>query len=87
MTHTVRIHLQASVAGSIGDKGTIMPKTKTVRPVGYVVEYEYAGFEYRITKTGQGWEAVPLPGQHHAASKPKHVAAAVECYLQDYNEA
>lgn len=65
-----------------------MAKIKTVRHVGYTVQYEYAGFEYQITKTSDrpDWQAVPLLGQHRAANKDKHRRAAIECYLQDYNE-
>lgn len=63
-------------------------KTKplTTRPIGYAVEYEYAGFQYTLLKTATGWQATPHPHQHHAAAKGKHVRAAVECYLQDHNE-
>lgn len=51
--------------------------------------YEYAGFSYRVTRI------VPRPGsspylflqaekgQHPAASKDKHLQAALQCYLED----
>lgn len=42
--------------------------------------YEYAGFQYRVNPDGS---MTPLPGQHPAAGKPKHLQAARDCYLQD----
>ena len=62
------------------------PSQKTVREVGYVVEYSYAGFDYRLTKRKDGWYATPLPNQHHSANKDKHRCATIESYLPEYNE-
>ena len=45
--------------------------------------YEYAGFRYTITTDGNHLRAAPLPGQHRAAAKDKHLRAAVECFMQD----
>jgi hypothetical protein len=63
-----------------------MDMPRIARPAGYMVEYSYAGFEYRLTKIGHTWHATPLIGQHPSATLNKHRRAAVECYLQEYNE-
>lgn len=63
--------------------------TTTVRPVGFTVQYAYAGFEYRLTKRGPNpfdWFAEPLPGQHHAAGKERHKNAAISAYRAEYKE-
>jgi hypothetical protein len=57
-------------------------------PHGHVVwqDHEYAGFHYVIfcdSQTG-ATTAVPHKGQHPAASKEKHLRAAVETYQQDF---
>lgn len=43
-------------------------------------EHEYAGFHYTMTvgDDGRVIGAVPLPGQHPAASKERHRRAAIE---------
>jgi hypothetical protein len=61
--------------------------TKIIRPVGYQVEYSYAGFEYRLIKVSEKcWTAEPLPGQHPSAARARHCSAALQCYTSDYNE-
>ena len=46
--------------------------------------YEYAGFQYRVEhEPGSRPKMIPVAGQHHAASKLKHLFAAAECYLED----
>ncbi len=37
-----------------------------------MTEYEYAGFRYRMVEEGGRFRAIPLPGQHPAASKDRH---------------
>lgn len=61
------------------------------RPVGYAVEYSYAGFEYRLTKTAAGcyrlgWHVAPLLGQPPEAWKEEHLRNALNSYFSDYSE-
>jgi hypothetical protein len=56
-------------------------------PIGYEAYYEYAGFKYQVKKTEDGWIATAHPGQHRAATKIKHLQAAVQCYLRGFKEA
>lgn len=47
------------------------------------VTYEYAGFRYVMTRDDDGdWRAVPVEGQHKAASKEKHIRAAIEAFAE-----
>lgn len=45
--------------------------------------YEYAGFVYEVIHDGETVRLTPIPGQHSAANKEKHIRAARECYKQD----
>jgi hypothetical protein len=60
---------------------------RPLRPIGYEAYYEYAGFKYQVKKTEDGWIATAHPGQHRAATKIKHLQAAVQCYLREFKEA
>lgn len=54
--------------------------------VGHIIVYEYAGFNYSVKHMfGSEPEVTPLSDQHPAASKAKHIAAAREMYLDDWN--
>lgn len=46
--------------------------------------YEYAGFHYIIDGEPKHLTAIPVQGQHAAASKEKHRRAAIECFLEDH---
>jgi hypothetical protein len=48
--------------------------------------YEYAGFMYLIHKQDGKISMEPVPNQHPAASKEKHIRAAVEQYNQDHKQ-
>lgn len=43
-------------------------------------DYEYVGFNYKMTWTGDNWMVGVVPGQHPAAEKAKHLRAAFECF-------
>ena len=50
--------------------------------------YEYAGFSYYVERpTAYKIRMVPVAGQHPAAAKEKHRAAALDCYIFDQREA
>ncbi len=49
-------------------------------------KHEYDGFWYTIDGTLKQLTATPVEGQHPAANKEKHKAAAVEAFLQDHGE-
>ena len=43
--------------------------------------YEYAGFQYRVTRAEDGTPTLTaMPGQHSAAYKDKHLRAARELF-------
>lgn len=48
-----------------------------------LVKYEYAGFRYIIERVDTAYSIKAFPNQHSAATKEKHLKAALECYLQD----
>lgn len=50
----------------------------------WICVYEYAGFQYDVYKVGIGVELRPVPGQHQAAQKERHVRAARDQYKQDH---
>ncbi len=53
--------------------------------------YEYAGFQYRVTRVVPRPEAKAYlflqteKGQHPAAYKEKHLQAALQCYMEDHD--
>jgi len=47
------------------------------------MRYEYAGFHYTIVVDGDKVTVIPAAGQHPAASKEKHVRAALECFFEE----
>jgi hypothetical protein len=49
--------------------------------------YDYAGFVYTVMIEDDGdVRMVPEEGQHKAARKEKHIRAARECYLEDWEQ-
>ncbi len=46
--------------------------------------YEYAGFQYKVTQSGRVTLLAPVPGQHAAAGRDKHMRAALECWYADH---
>jgi hypothetical protein len=50
--------------------------------------YEYAGFRYKVWRDdrSKATRLTPLAGQHPAASKEKHLRAAMQCMLDDERE-
>lgn len=50
-------------------------------------EYVYAGFRYHIVVDygdRRPYRAIPAEGQHPAASKEKHMQAAMKCWEQEH---
>lgn len=46
--------------------------------------YEYAGFQYKVTQVDRSTFLAPIPGQHAAAGREKHLRAALECWFSDH---
>lgn len=46
--------------------------------------YEYAGFEYEVEHPNGGLRLTPVPGQHPAAYKDRHIRNATQQYREDH---
>ena len=51
---------------------------------GFRETYEYAGFEYEVEHPNGGLRLTPVPGQHPAAYRDRHIRNATQQYREDH---